>query len=252
MARASIITRAILSIIKKVPRPMRGLRKSPLLAGAVMIICALSLLLAFIQVSRYMTFGHIRHLAAQIEQGRPVSTASIQRALPEASRLLTDGICQTEFVRAALTIRLTDLDQQNQDADFDRWSTALQDAEDIARFALSCSPADGNSWVRLAMVRQTIGENPEEIAKLVTFSQLYAPAEENTLAARYRLYNRLSDATLALLEAPLHSDMRNLCSLEGRFLRERLPAPDRGVVVTAIAAFPGCELKTAVDQKSGR
>jgi hypothetical protein len=194
----------------------------------------------------------MRHVAAQIERDRSVSQELFARSLLQVGKLVEDHVCQSEFVKAALTVSLFRLDMQNPDVDYDNWSNALERADKVARFALQCLPSDGNFWVRFAMVRQAIGEQPEEIAKLVTLSQLYAPAEENTIAARFRLYNRLTQPSLALTAAPLRADLAVVCSLKGAALRKRLPLPRPVLAEEVLAIAPDCALGRSSSGKTGR
>jgi hypothetical protein len=147
---------------------------------------------------------------------------------------------------------LARLDQQNQDADYEAWSTAVTQAERVAGYALTCSPTNGNFWLRFAMVRQAISEQPEQIAHLVTFSQLYAPVEENVIAARFRLYNRLTQNTLRLLSSPLQSDLRIICQPQQAAFRKRLPTPGPLILPELKELDPNCSIGTALVLKSGR
>jgi hypothetical protein len=102
------------------------------------------------------------------------------------------------------------------------------------------------------MVRQAVGEQPEEIAKLVTLSQLYAPAEENTIAARFRLYNRLTQPSLILAAAPLKADLAVVCTLKGAALRKRLPSPNPVLAGEVLSIAPDCHLGRPSSGKTGR
>ncbi|WP_117196268.1 hypothetical protein [Rhizobium terrae] len=231
---------------------MFRLRRDPLLAGAVTVLCSACLILAAMQISRHLRFGELRYVATQLETDRPVARNVLERAVTGALALQDEGICQSEFLKAALTVTLTKLDHQNQDVDYEAWSNTLLQAESLIRFSLSCIPTDGNLWARLAMVRQAISEQPDELAKLVTFSQLYAPAEENVIDARYRLYNRVTKDTLALLGDPMRSDLEAICSPQGGGLRRRLPPPGLLVAVQLMRIAPECNIGRSVAGKTGR
>lgn len=228
----------------------RGRR--PLLIGAVVLLCMGSLAISVTQISRYARFGTMRHIAAQIERDRPVSRELLEGTLPQMRLLLRDDVCQSEFVKAAVTVALVRLDTQSPDVDYDNWSSALGEAENVVRFAVHCLPSDGNFWVRYAMVRQAVGEQPEEIAKLVTLSQLYAPAEENTIAARFRLYNRLTQPSLTLAAAPLKADLAVVCSLKGAALRRRLPLANPVLAREVQSYAQDCQLGRSLRDKTGR
>ncbi len=231
---------------------MPGLRRSPLLTGAVIVFAGATMALAASQISRYVRFGELRSVAGEISEDRPVSAAMLGRATARAADLVSERLCQSEFVKAAVVVSLVNLDRQDQDRDYDAWASALGLAEDVTRFSLTCRPTDGNFWLRLAMVRQTISEQPQEIARLVTLSQLYAPAEQTVITSRYSLYNRLTPETLALLAAPIGSDIGLICREMQNATRRRLAAPGENLANQIEATAPGCRIGVTPGGKTGR
>ena len=227
-------------------------RRDPFLVGAVVALCVLSIALGAVQIKRYREFGRMRNVAASIETARAVSPKLIGEVMPKALDVKARGICQADYVKAALTVVLTHLDQQNSEQDFDSWSAAMVNAEEIAKYAIGCSPTNGNFWLRLAMVRQAISEQSNELARLVQFSQLYAPAEEKVIGARYRLYNRVTAPTLALLGPTLASDLTVICDRAQTAYRRRLPAPDMELQAQISRLNPDCSIGPPVSRTSRR
>lgn len=220
---------------------MIGIRRNPLLVGAVTAFSLVVLSLSAVQISRFVRFGDLPYLARQLQRKEPVARQAIAASVSQAEALRTEGVCQSEFVKGGMSILLADLDYQDQDKDYESWAMALERADKFARFALGCLPTDGNLWLRLAMVQQTIVEEPEEVAKLVTFSQLYTPADENVIVGRYLLYNRVTARTLMLLSEPLASDLRIICSDQNKSLRRRLLAPGPLVTQQLAVMIPDCD-----------
>ncbi|OJF95281.1 hypothetical protein [Pararhizobium antarcticum] len=177
--------------------------------------------------------------AKLIEDGAPVSSAALA-ALPE-SFFVTNG-CYTPAKRAAVTLTLTLADQQNIAADYDAWAAAVSRAEAAVISALSCSPADGNLWLRLAMTRLAAGENPTEQVALLSMSQQMEPSSGRIITARLSHWKRLSNATLLEGESIVGADI----SLALRYLDPKTvqsPATPRTdewkrIVLSRIALLP--------------
>lgn len=216
--------------------------RRPLLFAAVTALSLTALSLSVVQISRFIRFGDVIHLAARLDRGEPVVPATVSGATVWAQGVMDDGICQHDFIKSALTVLLTDLDHQDQDRDYEGWARSLDRAEGFARFALGCAPTDGDLWLRLAMVQQAIGEQSQEIARLITFSQLYAPAEGNVIAGRYRLYNRLTPATLSMAANTVAADFVILCSPTAAHLRRRLPPPSNHLAPFVVQRDADCAI----------
>ncbi|MFB9950266.1 hypothetical protein ACFFP0_15515 [Rhizobium puerariae] len=200
---------------------------------------------------RYHRFGDIPYLARQIEAGKPVPPPTVAAYAARATGIVDAGICSGDFVKGALTLALTDLDNQNQDAGYERWAASLERAERVARYALGCRPVDGNIWLRLAMIRQAAAEQPEEMEMMLAFSKSYAPSEENVIGGRYQLYNRLTKVTLDRLAGPLLDDLQLICADSG--LRRQLPSPSPVLKGEIARLVPQCRpIGSQAAVKSGR
>ncbi len=226
------------------------IRANPLLVGAVIAISLVVLWLCAVQVSRLILFGNLPYFAQKIERGEAIGRDIGEQLISNADAVREARICQSGFVNGGLSVILINLDHQDQDQDYAGWAAALERADKFTRFALACFPTDGNLWLRTAMVQQAIGERSDEIAKLVTYSQLYAPAEEAVIFGRYRLYNRLTESTLALLSDIIAADFKIICSDIGSPLRRRLPTPSPLFARWLSLVVPDCKLPQ--DKKTGK
>jgi hypothetical protein len=217
-----------------------GIRQNPLSVIVFGILAFGIIFMAAEQVFRYGKYGDLQYWARNLEKGDDVQTAMLDHLAERAHGLVRDKECQGPFIKSVLTIVLNDLDRHSPNGDYEAWSRAIRQNDEFLQHALSCLPTNGNFWVRFAMVRQAINEQPSEVARLVTLSQLYSPAEEDAIVARYNLYNRLTDASLQVSAAPLVDDLKILCSPTGERLRTRLAA-SRIKLQQAIARLaPGC------------
>lgn len=216
--------------------------KNPILLGALIGLSAAVLWLSAVQISRMARFGVLPQAAYRIDSGVAVEKAAITALVPVAEELRATGVCQAIFVKSGFTVELAALDLEDQTANYAAWATALDRAEIFARHALGCLPTNGNFWLRFAMLRQAVGEQPNELLELVRNSQAYAPAEAEVVAGRYAFYNRLTGGTLTLLSDIIAKDIGVICSESGSTVRERLAAPSPAVdrIVRSIA--PRCAL----------
>ncbi len=169
-------------------------------------------------------FADLVHVGQRLEKADAFDPAVVRSFGEEADRVVVDGICNSDIVRAGLTVRLMLLDLENPDVDYDAWASAVAAAERYAHHALRCVPTDGNTWLRFAMVRQAIGENSEETAALLEQSQRLAPSEGDVVFARLLLWNRLAAPTLVAGRDALRRDIQVACIDPTRLKAMRLSA----------------------------
>jgi hypothetical protein len=65
-------------------------------------------------------------------------------------------------------------------------------------------------WARLALVSQSIAENPQQLSTLMSQSVLLSPAEMHTIQARFVVWKKASDATLTASADSVGHDIRTL------------------------------------------
>jgi hypothetical protein len=218
---------------------MRALR-SPKLTAALVILSAVVLWLAAAQIYRFSRLGMLVPAAYRLDSGVPTNSADIRALVPVAETVVDENLCQADFLKSGYTILMAALDLENQDSGYDGWAAAMGRAEAYGRHALGCSPTNGSFWLKLAMLHQAVGEQPHEIAELVGNSQLYGPAEAGVVAGRYAFYNRITNASRALLAPVIERDIRVICSQSGNTVRDLIAAPTQPVERLLKAIAPQC------------
>lgn len=138
------------------------------------------------------------------------NAAEIGRLANQAADVVSTGACRSDILDAGLNFIMRDLDLQDPIQHYDDWSKSVARADVFIQHALACSPANGDYWVRLAMVRRAAGENPGELSLLMSKSVALAPSEISVLRARFSVWRRASATTLALSNDVLTRDLRTL------------------------------------------
>ena len=218
-------------------------RRHPVLLGILIAFSALALWLSAVQISRMVRFGALPRMAYLLESGHIADKTSLDALLPAVEELRSTGICQSMFVKSGLTVLLASLSLEDQDADYNGWAAGVERAEAFARYTLGCMPTNGSVWLRLAMLRQVVSEQPREILELMRHSQAYAPAEAQVLAGRYALYNRLTASTLEQLSGIVTTDLQIVCSKSGDVVRDKLAAPSSAVLRIVRTRVPSCVMR---------
>lgn len=175
-------------------------------AGLAAAIAALGA----VEIAASARYADLFRAAARIEAGSGLRDATLEAAARDAETAARAGTCRDDIQRAAVTVVLEDLDRIDAAQSFEAWSRSAARAEFVLRHAAGCMPADANRIVRLALVRQAIAENPQELGALIRFSQKRSPSEFPVLAARMALYVRAGAPTLAALKDPIEADLRVL------------------------------------------
>jgi hypothetical protein len=177
--------------------------------------------------------------ARLVEEQELVSSEALAQ-LPD-SYFESSG-CYMPARQAAVTLALALADRQNIALDYETWAAAIAKAEGTIVRALSCSPADGNLWLRLAMTRLAAGEDPGEQVALLGMSQQMEPNNAPILTARLSHWRRLSKDTLRQGEAIVGADISlALRYLDAWKLRLLDPAQNdewKRIVASRIALLP--------------
>lgn len=155
------------------------------------------------------------NLADRIEAGLVPDSAFLDgfdAAHPE-DRL--DGTCDARIRRARLTIALVRLDLALGGGDLDRTDRARTAALDSAAALIRCVPADGNAWLRRAMVEvAAVGPTPSVMARFDLADRL-APYEGWVLSARLPFYADIGARGIEAFANRARRDL-NLLVLYGR------------------------------------
>ncbi len=208
MAQVNITTRDTHRTITKHRPTVRRQRKYSFSLAVFGLACLVFLVMGIGQLRQTSHFGSLFPLAEKLEGKAVVSSEIVSRYAKLSDEIRAGGYCRSDIVMAGATVILADLDRQDQDADYDAWAEALSRGERYFEHAISCTPTNGNYWLRLAMIRWAIAERPDEIATLMRESVSVAPAEQNVLMARLYFWNRLSAVTLEAASGSVENDVR--------------------------------------------
>jgi hypothetical protein len=163
-----------------------------------------------LQLKQTAHFGSLFPLAQKLETGAPVPPDVLSRYVKLADQIPAGDYCRSDIVVAGATVILADLDRQNQSIDYDAWAEAVSRGERYFEHAISCTPTNGDYWLRLALIRRAVAERPAELAALMRESVLMAPAEQGIIIARFNLWNDASPATLEAARSSLESDIKTI------------------------------------------
>ena len=176
---------------------------------AIITLVIFSSYVAMTRAKDVITYSNVRAWAAALDNDVPMDAPALLRVAQNLSGDTGFGTCDAVLVRSAITVSLAALDRVDRDAEYDAWASLLQRSQALVTHGLTCMPADGNLWLRLAMLRQASGEVQQEQATLLTLSQRYSPAEFRTLVGRLAQWNRVSSATVERARSEVVSDVRN-------------------------------------------
>jgi len=178
-----------------------------ILGGALSIACGLLTIFAGTEFCKTLRFSDLVSTAARAESGCSVSQSAMQRAVTLALELEQSNGCREDLVMPAVTIMLRAVDEAAQQPDLSVWVDMVTRADRYMKFALGCSPKEGNYWLRFAMLRRLQGENTAELAALMSLSAKYAPVEPDVLGLRMRVWLSLQPVTRSAAAVALASDL---------------------------------------------
>lgn len=182
-----------------------GLSVLLLVAASVMTIG-----LAVRELSASVRFASLSYLSDRLRDDAQIDPAVVERYAEEAMAVAREGMCRSDVLGAGLTVILANLDRQNSFSRYDAWASAMEDADRYVVHAIGCTPTDGNLWLRLAMIRWAIAEQPPNLAFLLRQSVRYAPANGELVKARFIVWKKASEQTLELAGDALEADLRTL------------------------------------------
>ncbi len=140
-------------------------------------------------------------------RGEKVGADALRNYSARTSSIVEADECRSDVLSAGLSILLADLDTRNPTTDADGWMAALVRADHYVSHVLGCRPTDGDAWVRLAMVRQALGTDDDELANLMERSAWYAPAEHDTVLARFEVWRKADETTLVQASSVFDHDL---------------------------------------------
>jgi hypothetical protein len=171
-------------------------------------------------------FAEVTIASRRVEAGAPIGTGAILDLAQLADDMANHAVCHSDLLRSGTTLVLRRLELQDSTRNAAGYVDALERADSFLRHALSCVPSQGNFWLRLAMVGSLQGQNPQQLARFLTLSQLYAPAEEGALKGRLAFWQKVSQPYLKRLQQTLLADLRGLCTPQNVRSADRMDAPN--------------------------
>ncbi|MEA3535436.1 hypothetical protein [Rhizobium sp. CC-YZS058] len=150
-------------------------------------------------------------LAQRIESGKTVDPNYVIDLADTVLAFPQDGRCASQTVKAGLTILLKRLDTLDPKAQAPAFFEALAQTRAYVDHALACTPADGNLWLRRAMISLAEGRNPELVRADMERSHRFAPAEQKVLGGRFAVWNRLPITELSRSTPVLLADLKVIC-----------------------------------------
>lgn len=209
MDQVSIMLRAIDPITKK--EHNQELSIALKLSRSIMIcVGGLSAAIAFVELDSSIGHSTISVLAKRLRAEHDIEFNILQKVAARLDRGASGMSCRTEMLADALTIHLHYLDHLDNVESYDEWAQGVQRAVTFVEFAIQCSPADGNLWARLAMLRQATVFQPDETARLMRRSVELSPAQINVILARFEVWKAMERIASTLPQEDVTSDIFNL------------------------------------------
>ncbi|MGW9950551.1 hypothetical protein J2W92_005913 [Rhizobium leguminosarum] len=185
---------------------------SPL--SVLFLLTAVALIVfAVVDIRQSARFADIFLVAERLELSEQISPDTVAKTAAGTDTIVSGDYCRSDIVMAGTTLVLNRLDAANEITGYQAWAKAADDAERYMRHAVSCMPTESNLWLRLAIVRAVIVQEPKSIARLMTMSARLAPVDEVALLARLYFWNRLNITTLDNARTSVESDVNLLLKL---------------------------------------
>ncbi|WP_405049191.1 hypothetical protein [Rhizobium rhizogenes] len=185
----------------------------------VLVISIFVLAVAAQAFSESRRFSDIVAMARIADDKNGLAPDLLANTVSQLHPVIAEKICRSDIVKAGLRLVLADLDASIGKLAPEATAARLGFAETYIRHALSCLPANGDVWLRLAMVRSLRNASPLETAVLMNFSQLYGPADANLIRGRFAMWRQFPRETLSQAEAAREADTTVVCGKEGEILR---------------------------------
>lgn len=187
-------------------------RVSRLSLAAVISVGVLSATIAITELRGSIELSSVSVLADRLRNEQGIDFRTLQKVALQLGQDTSLISCRRDSLASALTVHLAYLDRLDETDNYDVWAKGIEQASTFVAAAIQCSPADGNLWLRLAMLRQAEVSLPAEIADLMGQSVELSPAQINVLLARLEVWRKMDSRGLELAEADLKSDVSRLLS----------------------------------------
>jgi hypothetical protein len=159
--------------------------------------CSMLALLALLSVIAVRANIQNVTLADSIAYGATARHTS-QITFSEAGASKMVATCRSDIFVPGMRLHLLRFNQRSFSLDYDSWYQAAGSAEEYLVSAIRCAPSRGDSWIRSALVSQSIAEDPKRLIAMVQYASWLNPAERSQLLARMTLWSRVTEETQAL------------------------------------------------------
>lgn len=176
------------------------------IAGAVLCIALVGLTAKLLQQD--LATLSTREVAERLNRGESVSPALIGTLATGGEFSASMLQCRSDILNAALAIQLHNLDGVNRAVDDARWQDSMANAQTLVEHAERCTPADGDLWLRDAMLVRAVAEQPAAIVKRLELSANLIPNYMPVVVARIGLMSAASPETQAAGASLLDDDLR--------------------------------------------
>lgn len=142
-----------------------------------------------------------------LERKQTVTINEVAAAAAQISEPSFSHYCRSDILRPGLVVMLAELGQKNQVANYDAWVHANAATEAYLTAMIRCTPADGNVWLRDALVSRVIAEDAKSLRDKMTVARALMPYESKQVFARLYLWKRLSPLALKTSEDLARGDI---------------------------------------------
>lgn len=173
-------------------------------------ITTLFLVLAASQLWQSIRFANLLVIADRLDRGVHPDISVVTEFEAQTHEIVDGRYCRSDIVMAGTSVALEYLDRQNVATGYDQWIAAASSARRYLEYALSCMPTNSNFWLRLAVVKAMIAEEPGETVRLLQQASRLAPADEISIVSRLAFWNKFGAYTLRMARPLVEEDVQLL------------------------------------------
>lgn len=170
----------------------------------------LSATIAFAELRESIELSSVTLVADRITNHQDVDVWTIQSVMLKLDYDASLVSCRSDILADVLALHLNYIDRLDENEDYDEWWKGVERTSAFVNKAIQCSPADGNLWLRLAMLRQAAVAIPAEIVDIMRRSVELSPAQMNVLLARLEVWRKMGDDELGLASTIVEADLSNI------------------------------------------
>jgi xanthine dehydrogenase iron-sulfur cluster and FAD-binding subunit A len=161
-------------------------------------------------------------VADLLERRQFVTVGEVADAAASINMVSFGHSCRSDILRPGLVVMLSNLERMNQAVDYQAWADANAASQTYLSTMIRCTPADGNAWLRDALVAKVIAEDPAALRDKMEIARALMPYEAKQLFARLYFWKRLSPLALKTSEDLARADIRATLLYGSTDLRTKL------------------------------